>query len=83
MKLRASYGQTGNSNIGNYITTFYGTGDANHNYIFNNKIVNGVYVSALGNPNLTWETTSEFNVGLDLGFLNDRIRLTAEYLIVA
>lgn len=79
MKLRASYGQTGNSNIGNYITTFYGTGDANHNYIFNNKIVNGVYVSALGNPNLTWETTSEFNVGLDLGFSNDRIRLTAEY----
>lgn len=79
LKLRASYGQTGNSNIGNAINTFYATGDANHNFIFNNKIVNGVYVSALGNPLLTWETTTEFNIGVDLGLLKDRIRLTAEY----
>lgn len=79
LKLRASYGQTGNSNIGNRIHTFYATGDANHNYVFGGSLLKGVYVSELGNPNLTWETTSEFNIGLDLGFLNDRIRLTAEY----
>jgi hypothetical protein len=33
----------------------------------------------LGNPKLTWETTKEFNIGLDLGFLDNRINLTAEY----
>lgn len=79
LKLRASFGQTGNSNIGNRIYTFYSTGDNAHNYVFGNTLVNGVYSSELGNPNLTWETTTEFNVGLDLGFLKNRIRLTAEY----
>lgn len=79
MKLRASFGQTGNSNIGNRIYTFYSTGDSNHNYVFGNTLINGVYASELGNPKLTWETTTEFNVGLDLGFLKNRIRLTAEY----
>lgn len=79
LKLRASFGQTGNSNIGNRIYTFYSTGDNNHNYAFGNALVNGVYTSELGNRNLTWETTTEFNAGLDLGFLNNRIRLTAEY----
>ncbi|WP_294471051.1 TonB-dependent receptor [uncultured Bacteroides sp.] len=79
LKLRASFGQTGNSSIGNRINTFYNTGDKNHNYLFGGSLMNGVYASELGNPNLTWETTTEFNIGIDLGFLNDRIRLTAEY----
>lgn len=79
MKLRASYGQAGNSNIGNRTNTFYGTGDAGHNFVFGSSVINGVFVSQLGNPRLTWETTSEFNIGLDLGFFRDRIRLTAEY----
>lgn len=80
MKLRASFGQTGNSNIGNRIYTFYSKSAAsNHQYVFGSTLMGGVYASELGNPNLTWETTTEFNVGLDLGFLKDRIRLTAEY----
>lgn len=79
LKLRASFGQTGNSNIGNRIYTFYNMTDASYNYVFGSTLVNGVYASELGNPRLTWETTTEFNIGLDLGFLKDRIRLTAEY----
>lgn len=79
LKLRASFGQTGNSNIGNRIYTFYSTGDNGHNYVFGSTLMNGVYASELGNPKLTWETTTEFNIGLDMGFLKDRIRLTAEY----
>ncbi len=79
LKLRASFGQTGNSNIGNRIYTFYDMTNASYNYVFGGVLTNGVYASELGNPRLTWETTTEFNVGLDLGFLKDRIRLTAEY----
>lgn len=80
LKLRASFGQTGNSNIGNRIYTFYSKSAAStHQYVFGSTLMGGVYASELGNPNLTWETTTEFNVGLDLGFLKDRIRLTAEY----
>lgn len=80
LKLRASFGQTGNSNIGNRIYTFYNkSASSTHQYVFGNTLMGGVYASELGNPNLTWETTTELNVGLDLGFLKDRIRLTAEY----
>ncbi|MDR1524473.1 MAG: TonB-dependent receptor, partial [Tannerella sp.] len=39
----------------------------------------GIKVTQLGNRKLTWETTSEFNVGLDLGFLRNRISLSLEY----
>lgn len=78
LKLRASYGQMGNSNVGNRINSYYSVG---RNYAFGGAISNGVYTgdTDLGNPNLTWETTTEFNVGLDLGFFNNRIRFTGEY----
>lgn len=75
-KLRVSYGQTGNSNIGNRTIDFYKTGNNN---VFGEKGYIGVYASQLGNPLLTWETTSEYNIGLDLGFLNNRISASIEY----
>ena len=42
-------------------------------------MINGVYLSQLGNNVLTWETAREWNVGLDLGFLDGRVNVTAEY----
>lgn len=75
-KLRISYGQTGNSNVGNRTLDLYNTG---YNNVFGNTSYIGVYASQLGNPMLTWETTSEFNIGLDLGFFNNRISTTIEY----
>ena len=75
-KLRISYGQTGNSNIGNRTLSYYATG---FNNAFGDTGFMGVYASQLGNPNLTWETTSELNVGLDLGFFNNRISASVEY----
>lgn len=48
-KLRLSYGQTGNSNIGDKSVTYYGTG---YNKVFGNKEYTGVYVSQIGNPDL-------------------------------
>lgn len=75
-KLRFSYGQTGNSNVGNRTLDLYYTG---YNNVFGNTSYTGVYASQLGNPMLTWETTSEYNIGLDLGFLSNRISTTLEY----
>ncbi|MFV0505193.1 MAG: SusC/RagA family TonB-linked outer membrane protein [Bacteroidales bacterium] len=75
-KLRLSYGETGNSNVGNRTMDLYDTG---YNNVFANSSYIGIYASQLGNPFLTWETTKEFNVGLDLGFLNNRISTTFEY----
>jgi TonB-linked SusC/RagA family outer membrane protein len=75
-KLRVSYGQTGNSNVGNRIQDLYAAG---HGYIFGDSFAAGVKAHQLGNPELKWETTTEFNIGLDLGFLNNRINIAAEY----
>lgn len=75
-KLRLSYGQTGNSNIGNKAISYYQTG---YNNEFGGTESVGVYLSQMGNPDLKWETTTEWNLGLDVGFLNNRLNVTAEY----
>jgi TonB-linked SusC/RagA family outer membrane protein len=75
-KLRVSYGQTGNSNVGNHIMDYYKSGLG---YIFGDSFHSSVSADQLGNPKLKWETTTEFNIGLDLGFLNSRINIAAEY----
>lgn len=71
LKLRASYGSTGNSNIGN--TTAFAAYQAGSNYVFGNTQQVGVYQSRLDNPDLSWETAREINLGLDFGLFNDRI----------
>lgn len=75
-KFRLSYGETGNANVGNKAQSFYGVG---YNNIFGGTTYKGVYLDQLGNVDLKWETTREWNVGVDLGFLNNRINVTAEY----
>lgn len=75
-KFRISYGETGNSNIGNRVLDYFSTG---YNNVFGDVAYTGVYASQLGNPHLTWETTREFNVGLDLGFFGNRVSATLEY----
>lgn len=76
LKVRASYGQTGNSNVGYHIYDYYEVGK---NPIIGGAESIGVYASDLGNKSLTWETTTEFNVGVDFGMFNNRFKLTAEY----
>ncbi|MDR1980148.1 MAG: TonB-dependent receptor [Tannerellaceae bacterium] len=75
-KLRGGYGRTGNSNVGNRILDTYGSGDR---YVYGEAGYTGVRATQLGNPKLTWETTSELNIGLDLGFFNNRINTSVEY----
>ena len=76
LKLRASYGQTGNSNVGYRIYDYYEVG---RNAIIGGAESTGVYASDLGNKSITWETTTEFNLGVDFGIFNNRFKLAAEY----
>ncbi|MFH5834306.1 SusC/RagA family TonB-linked outer membrane protein [Halalkalibaculum sp. DA3122] len=78
LKLRGSYGITGNYNIGNYThLSQIGTSD----YVLGNSRASGRILNQLGNPNLGWERTSEINFGLDLGLWEDRVTLHAEYYV--
>ena len=76
LKLRGSYGVVGNYNIGNYnhLATI-GT----YNYVFNNGISAGRGTSGIGNADLTWETTKQVDLGVDLGLFNDRVFLVYDY----
>lgn len=76
LKLRASYGVTGNNQIPNYgaISLL-----AAAQYVNGLNLANGLKVSSLANPNLKWEKTNQFNIGVDLGLFNNRINLSAEY----
>ena len=76
LKFRGSYGEVGNYNIGNY-THLSSIGDAN--YVLNDALVAGKTKVNLGNPLLTWETTIQGDIGLDLGLLGDRIFLLYDY----
>ncbi|MBR1577862.1 MAG: TonB-dependent receptor [Bacteroidales bacterium] len=77
MKLRIGYGTSGNCNVEDYIyTTAYGAG---HYAINNTDVSTLVPSSTLGNPDLKWETTTSFNVGLDLGLARDRVNLSADW----
>ncbi|WP_158855953.1 SusC/RagA family TonB-linked outer membrane protein [Lunatibacter salilacus] len=77
MKLRGSYGVTGNNNIGNY--TQYALVNNTVNHVFNNSVVPGAAITSLANPFLGWETTQQFDIGLDLGLLEDRIQFVYDF----
>lgn len=77
LKLRASYGQTGNDRIGDY--AYQATINSNHFYNFGGSLQGGSTISALANADLRWETTIMRNIGMDLGLFNDRFNLSVEY----
>ncbi|WP_158858596.1 SusC/RagA family TonB-linked outer membrane protein [Lunatibacter salilacus] len=77
LRLRGSWGQLGNQRIGLY--RYLNTYNLNNGYQFNNNLVPGAAITRAGNPDITWETTTMSNVGLDMGFLGDRIDVIAEY----
>lgn len=76
-KLRASFGVTGNNNIGNY--TQYALVNNTINAVFGEQVVAGAGVTSLNNSNLGWETTSQFDIGLDLGLWDDRVTFGYDY----
>lgn len=82
LKLRASYGQLGNQNIGGYYPFYpslYTRQATETNYIFSGG--RDVYVSQPGliDPNLTWETTSSVNFGTDISVLSNRLNVSFDW----
>ena len=84
-KLRLSWGLTGNNRTTTpydfyaQIATTPGSSDS-YDYVFGGEIVSGYYPANMANDDLRWETTEQWNVGLDLSFFEgDRIKLTADW----
>lgn len=83
-KLRVGWGRTGNNNIPNFLTsplTFAGDPTGNLVYSFgpNEEFRPGTTISTLSNPNLRWEQTDQTDIGLDLGFLNNRLNIAIDW----
>lgn len=78
LKLRLSYGVTGNQEIGSYNSLSHYSSNQYSLGITPSPVV-GISPSNIPNPNLSWESTSQFDAGIDLGLWHDRVSLTADY----
>ncbi|MDR0431661.1 MAG: SusC/RagA family TonB-linked outer membrane protein [Tannerellaceae bacterium] len=87
LKIRASWGKLGNQNIGSDNNTHYFpyltvlTQDYGTSYNFNNTLAPGAAVTSLVDPGITWETTTTTDIGLDLGVLQNRLNIEADYFM--
>jgi len=80
LKIRASWGQLGNQNISGYWPYLTVIGQNNNlSYSYNGSFSPGAAVTALVDQNITWETSSSLDIGLEVGVLDDRITLEADY----
>lgn len=77
LKLRASYGSLGNNSTSTYY--MYQSLYSATNYILNNTITGGLSQTVLSNANLTWESTYMTNIGIDYGFLRNRLSGSLEW----
>ena len=75
LKPRFSVGVTGNDRIGEYKSP---TMLSSNKVLVNGQSYNGTTISQIGNPNLQWETTHEYNGGLDVGLFKNRIRFSVD-----
>ena len=74
LKFKVSFGQQGNDNIGNY----YAYMDQ-YNMTGSNGVWNASQLAYKGNPDLTWETSNSFNIGVDFSFFQGKLDGTVEY----
>lgn len=86
LKLRGSWGQLGNQNVVNSAGTpiiypFASTIALGQDYLFGNNPTTGAAQLALANKMISWETTETTNFGIDLGMLENRLTLSAEYYV--
>jgi TonB-linked SusC/RagA family outer membrane protein len=76
LKIRGSWGQLGNQNIGTYP---YQSTLNNGNYAFGGSVSTGFIANTLVDPNLTWETTRVLDLGVDLTALNNKLAFSADW----
>ncbi len=81
LKLRASYGVTGNQEIGNYshLGTLGVGGGTNLGRNYLNRL--GAVVNNIPNEDFSWEQTTQFNAGADVGLFNNRLSITGDYYV--
>ncbi|GAA4174344.1 TonB-dependent receptor [Sphingobacterium ginsenosidimutans] len=79
LKLRASWGRSGNNNIREYRSVSVFNSPAG--VILGDKVSTGYTAGDLYDPNLSWETTSQYNAGLDLGLLKGRLNVMANFYL--
>ena len=78
LKVRAGYGVTGNERIGDYAS--YALVSTNHITLDGSSNTPGTHLSQSSpeNASLKWETTTQYNVGFDMGFFNNRLSVTLD-----
>jgi len=79
LKLRASWGRSGNNNIKEYRSVSVFNSPAG--VIIGNDVKTGYTSGDVFDPNLSWETTSQYNAGLDLGLLKGRLNIMANFYL--
>lgn len=81
LKFRASWGITGNQGISPYQTLSSIASGGNYPYNGSESTDLGFYIANAANPKLKWESTTQTNFGFDMGFLNGRLLITADYYV--
>jgi TonB-dependent starch-binding outer membrane protein SusC len=88
LKLRAGWGQIGNSNLPVYYayvsqvsSAFPGIWWVNNRYLFAENVYTGYYLSTIGTPDISWETSEQANFGIDFAILKNSLSVTADYFI--
>lgn len=81
MKLRLGWGLVGNQTMSSYATipTFTSARVADHTATNESHSQVGVYLDGIANPDLRWETTDQFNAGLDMGFFKGRLSFSLDF----
>ena len=77
LKLRTSFGLTGNSEIPSYSSLSLLS--SNYATIYNDTRVSGTGIARLANPDLKWEKTAQTDIGLEIGLFNGRLNIEADY----
>ncbi|MEX2595256.1 MAG: TonB-dependent receptor [Anditalea sp.] len=76
LKLRSSFGVVGNAEIGDYATLARLTTGLT---TFGNQAFTGVTLGSLANPDLSWESSEQFDIGLEIGLFNGRVDIIADF----
>ncbi|MDO7743203.1 MAG: TonB-dependent receptor [Pedobacter sp.] len=80
VKIRASWGLSGNNNIGNYNSTQ--TASSPTGVVFGSGVISsGVFANGLKDPNIGWESTSQYNLGTDISVLKNRLSFNINYYL--
>jgi TonB-linked SusC/RagA family outer membrane protein len=76
LKIRGSVGKTGNQEIGSYVSQTY---VSTAGVVLGGTSVTGIYPGTMGNPDLKWESTTQYDGGLEVGLFGNRLNLTIDY----